>query len=222
MEFEPRAFLAIVMFAGAVWSDLQTRRVANQYWWPFMAMAAILVIGDLLQGEWRVYAIALVVTTFAYLLYALRLFGGADAKGLMVLAWLFPGWPAGYGTVPAMDALVNATVVSLAIPLALLLQNLVRGNFAPAAPLGVPMDLEEARSRHVWPMHHVVDGEVKWKLWQQIGTDMDARYEELRAAGMKRVWVTPKIPFMVPLTLGLLLAVWFGNLVIRVTIAYRF
>jgi preflagellin peptidase FlaK len=222
MEWEPRLVLGLAMFAGAIWSDLQTRRVAAQYWYPFAAMAAILAIADLSQGEWRPYLVAAVVTIFAYLLYRLRMFGGADAKGLMVLAWLVPVSTWENATVPAMDALVNATFISLTIPVGLLIWNVVRGNISPAAPLGVPMDLQKARQMHVWPMHHVVDGKIKWKIWQQIGSNLDERYQQLEAAGATRVWVTPKIPFMVPLALGLLLAAWFGNLVIKVTLAYRF
>lgn len=222
MEWEPRLILGIAMFVGAIWSDLQTRRVAAQYWYPFAVMAAILAIADLSQGDWRPYMVAAVVTGFSYILYRLRMFGGADAKAIMVLAWLMPVISWENGSVPAMDALVNATFISLLIPLFLLIWNILRGNFAPVAPLGVPMDIEKARQMHVWPMHHVVDGKIKWKIWQQIGSDLDTRYRDLEAAGAKRVWVTPKIPFMVPLAAGLLLAAWFGNLVIRVTQAYRF
>lgn len=222
MEWEPRLILGLAMFAGAIWSDLQTRRVPNPYWWPFMAMAALLVAGDALAGSWRLYVVSLVVTVFAYFLYRLRLFGGADAKAIMVLSWLTPGLPEGLRTVPAMDTLVNATFLSLTIPVGLLLYNLLRGNISPAAPLGVPMALAEAKARHVWPMHHVVDGQVKWKLWQQIGSDLDERYRQLEAAGLQKVWVTPKIPFMVPLGVGLLLAGTIGNLMLWVTGAYPF
>src|SRR5688572_13441372 len=46
-----RFALAIVMLAGASWSDWRTRRVRNQYWLPFVAFAAALALGDALREE---------------------------------------------------------------------------------------------------------------------------------------------------------------------------
>lgn len=221
---EERLLLGIAMFGGAIWSDIQTRRVANQYWWPFMVMAAVLFLHDLAEGNWRMYLLSAGFCGLMYLFYSLRIFGGADAKGLMVLAWLAPGTPdvEKAFTIPAGDALVNATFITLALPIGFLVYNLVRGQLSWMSLLGVRMRIEDAESRHVWPMHKIVDGKVVSKVWQQIGTDLTGRYQQLRQAGMTHVWATPKIPFMVPLLIGLILVSWFGNLVMRVTLAYRF
>ena len=36
--------------------------------------------------------------------------------------------------------------------------------------------------------------------------------DELEGAGVNRIWVTPKIPFLIPLTISLLFSVFVGNI----------
>lgn len=218
-----RHALAFAMLAGAIPSDLRTRRVPNSWWLPFAAMAAVLVVGDVLEAgpDWRpfllAYGIAIAVAGLMYVFWRFRLFGGADAKALMVLAFLCP-WPspaAWLAISPALDALANGSLLVVAIPLANLALNLLRGRFAfPAALLGRPVPLAAARSAHVWPMQTVgPDGSVRWRYWQKAGlASLDDEYVALERAGLATVWVTAKVPFLVPLAAGLALAWWPGNL----------
>lgn len=218
-----RYVLAFAMLAGAIPSDLRTRRVPNSWWLPFAVMAAVFVVGDLLDtsrtwlGLAVAYGGALVVTGLLYLFWRMRLFGGADAKALMVLAFLCP-WPSPEATVaivPALDALANGSLLVVAIPLVNLGQNLVRGRLVlPAAFLGRPVPIERARAGHVWPMQvAAADGSLSWRYWQKAGLgSLDEEYDALARAGATEVWVTTKIPFLVPLAAGMALAWWPGNL----------
>jgi preflagellin peptidase FlaK len=219
-----RYLLGFAMLAGAVPSDLRARRVPNQWWIPFIALAAALVLGDLLDParDGRRLAIAYggaaAVAGAMYLFWRLRLFGGADAKALMVLAFLVP-WPSPKpATViqPALDALSNGCVLMLAVPVACLLLNALRGDAAlPAMLLGWRVPLAKARAAHVWPLQQVRDGRVRWRFWQKASLDsLDAVYDGLEAAGVERVWVTAKVPFLVPLAAGLALAWRWGNLLL--------
>lgn len=218
-----RHVLAFAMLAGAIPSDLRTRRVPNSWWLPFVAVAAVLTVGDLLDTA-RVplslaitYGAALVLAGLMYLLWRFRLFGGADAKALMVLAFLCP-WPspdAALPILPALDALANGSLLVLAIPLLNLLANGARGRLAfPAALLGRPVPLAKARAAHVWPMQTVAaDGGLRWRFWQKAGlASLDDEYDALARAGQTEVWVTAKVPFLVPLAAGLALSWWVGNL----------
>lgn len=218
-----RHLLAFAMLAGAIPSDLRTRRVPNSWWLPFAVLAGLLLVADLLDParDWLrlavTYGIATVVAGLMYVFWRFRLFGGADAKALMVLAFLCP-WPSPQGAVslaPAVDALANGSLLVLVVPLLALMVNLARGRFAfPAALLGKPMPLAKARAAHVWPMQTVgPDGQVRWRYWQKAGlADLESDYDSLHRAGLREVWVTAKVPFLVPLAAGLALAWWPGNL----------
>lgn len=224
-----RYLLGFAMLAGAVPSDLRVRRVPNQWWIPFVALAVALLLGDLLDPgrDWRRLAVAYggaaAVAGAMYLFWRLRLFGGADAKALMVLAFLVP-WPSprtGAAIQPALDALANGCVLMLAVPVFCFLLNLLRADLAlPAMLLGWRVPLGKARAAHVWPLQRVRDGRVRWRLWQKASLDsLDAEYDALEAAGVERVWVTAKVPFLVPLAAGLALAWRWGNLLLALAYA---
>src|SRR5688572_9427688 len=108
------------MLAGAVVYDLRSRRVPNPWWIPFAWLAAVLAVGDLADPDrdWELlavwYGVAATLAGTFYLLWKLHLFGGADAKGLMVLAVLAP-WPAPTPNAiqPALDALANGALFML-------------------------------------------------------------------------------------------------------------
>lgn len=216
-----RLGLALAMMVGASLRDLRTRRVPNVYWVPFIAAAGALWLGDLVVGAWSLAGLlwALGTTAFLYAIWWLGLFGGADAKGLMVLAWLWPVAPDPLvGTMtPTMDALINGTFAVAAVPALFLVWNLLRGDLRmPAALLGVRMDLQRARRRFVWPME---DGE-RFRYMHRPGTDPGPTFDRLEAQGRRRIWVTPKVPFMIPLTVGLVLHALHGNLVLRAMAAW--
>ena len=209
-----------VMFLGAGVSDLRTRRVPNRYWFPFAGLAALFLGADLIggaAGRWPYLAGAAALCGAFWAFWRLGLFGGADAKGLMVVAWLAP-WPwegaAGPVTVPVVDILVDGTLAAPLVPMVLAAWNLARGRWAGWATfLGYPQDIALARGRHVWPMERVRDGAIVRKYWQRMGDDFDAVYDALAAAGRTTVWVTPKLPLMLLLALGLA-SFWLGNLVL--------
>ncbi len=207
------------MLIGGSISDLQTRRVSNRYWIPFIVVAAILWLERFRTGDWSLLLIAasVVLTGLFYGMWYVGSFGGADAKGLMVMAWLWPGTPdlLSAQTVPAMDMLVNAALVAVAMPVAFVLINVVRGNVhVPAMFLGTRIPRATAERRHVWPMQQISNGELRFRYLHRPTDDLQTVYGRLRVAGIEHVWVTPKIPFMVPLTFGAIAAATLGNVVL--------
>ncbi|MGB0653245.1 MAG: prepilin peptidase [Thermoplasmatota archaeon] len=217
----PRVLAALAMLAGAAVLDWRSRRVANLYWLPFLATAGILWAGDLLRHGpaevWPWLAGALAACAVFYGMWWTGLFfGGGDAKALMVVALLAP-YPAAGGLYPVADALVNGLLVNLLLPLAILVVNLARGRWAGAATfLAVPMPLAAARRAKVWPAQVVDDeGAIRWRLLQRLDQDTEQAYVALRRAGVDPVWVTPQVPFVIPLTLGLAASLWWGNLAMR-------
>ncbi|HKW43692.1 MAG TPA: A24 family peptidase C-terminal domain-containing protein [Thermoplasmata archaeon] len=167
--------------------------------------------------------------------YRLRvLHGGADAKALIALSLLVPTYPDALPfplfavspiVQPTLRVLfpfslvvwVDAAVVSLAVPIALLIYNAVRGDFAlPQALLGYRAPLDPLPKR-VWLMERITEhGEHVLILFPKRGTDTSADVARLRSAGIERAWVQPQTPFMVPLLLGFLLAFVAGNLLVAI------
>ena len=218
-----RLAVALAMLLGASVADLRTRRVPNRYWALFALAAACFVLADLRSEplarlRWT-YGLALALALAFYAFWRIGLFGGADAKGLMLLAFLVPGDPPHQLLVApyTLAALLNGSLLLLALPVLFLAVNALRGDLRlPAALLGLRLDTGRARRLHVWPLERVDDsGKPQWQYWQHIARSLDEEYDLLERAGVQRVWVTPKLPFMVAILAGLALAPWTGNLVLR-------
>lgn len=162
--------------------------------------------------------------------YRMRLLvGGADAKALIALTLLVPTHPdvspfpiltADPRVAGAMRAVfpfslvvfVDAAVLFLAVPLAYLVLNAARGDLAfPQAFFGYRAPIR-ALPKHAWLMERIdEDGEHLLVLFPGRGKDGSEDVERLRAAGVKRVWVQSKVPFIVPLSIGFVLAFFMGN-----------
>jgi prepilin signal peptidase PulO-like enzyme (type II secretory pathway) len=154
------------------------------------------------------------------------LYGGADAKALMVAAvavpfnpapWLAPhGAAAGILTLYpfAITILMNGAVAAVVIPIGLLIRNAIRGQWNGARTLtGYPLVIEELPRRFVWiadPTFQRDDSETAEDDQKQ----RERLRDQLRAQGIATVWVTPQIPFVVLLAAGAVLGVLFGNVVL--------
>jgi hypothetical protein len=128
----------------------------------------------------------------------------------MVLALLLP-LTTGPAPVPTVlgGLMLGSLLAGVGVPMVLLLWNLLHGRLPlPAALVGAPMELEAARRSHVWPMQEPTGepGRLRWRYLRHVGSDTEARFDALAAAGVRRPWVTPKVPFMLPLTVGV--AAW--------------
>jgi preflagellin peptidase FlaK len=180
------------------------------------------------EGVWMAISV-LIMYVLYFLLYQFGIIkGGADAKALMALSLLFPIYPL-LGPFPVFGpgpwlaqmafpfsllVLLYAGLLSLIVPLALLILNLKRGDRQfPAMFVGYRMDIGEVEKKHVWPLDRVEDGVVVARSAAIPDDDVAPQLEALRAAGATRIWVTPKIPFLVPMTFGVLLAALLGNFI---------
>lgn len=165
----------------------------------------------------------------AYLFYGFGLLhGGADAKALMGLAVLVPLYPVLDGLpfienlepitllLPfAFVVLMNSALMTLLVPLGMAIYNATRGDVGGLMFFGYRLPLGQVKGRHVWLMEKVKDGEVVTFLVPRRGEwkDTEEQLRQLRKKGRKRVWVNPKIPFMVPMWVGYLVSFVAGNLI---------
>lgn len=73
------------------------------------------------------------------------------------------------------------------------------------------MTIGKARKKYVWPLEKIVDGKRKF-VYMPKNFDSDKEYDELEKNGITEIWITPKIPFMIPLLVGFICAFILGDL----------
>ena len=148
------------------------------------------------------------VIPVSYLIFVVMFFtgaikGGADVKCLISIAILFPHYPEMLGCpligIPGypitlvmsfpMAVLLFASLFSVSAMLSVIIRNLIRGDTKmPNMLIGYKMNRSDTEHSHIWPMK----GET--------GSDAD-----------DRIWVTPKIPFIIPITAAAVFVAFIGN-----------
>ena len=170
-----------------------------------------------------------VMMLLAHIFYAVGLLrGGADAKAFLFLALIFPHYPAlPFGPMFSADprmadvlhiafpfplvVLLNAVWPLLVLPLGLLIWNGVRGNLSfPRALLGFKVPLDRV-PRFSWLMERPFEEGVRPTYFAKRDSDREADIARLRELGVREVWVTPQIPFLIPLAIGVVLSLVLGN-----------
>ncbi len=152
--------------------------------------------------------------------------GGADAKCMIVLAALFP-W---YGEIDwitmgpfyesigrhalveyifpfHLSVMLNGAVVTVIFMAVYLpIKNMIRGDMNPLRMFSsYREDVDRLEGRHVWIIHQEGGDKAKKDPTPSV-------IHALKKRGERRVWVTPKIPFILSLTLGFGIQVVVGNL----------
>jgi len=165
-----------------------------------------------------------------YLLDIIR--GGADAKALLSLAILFPVYPA-LGGFPLLHGdtgtaqlffpfsfviLINAAIMTALTPIVFLSRNIAcRELRFPQSLLGYKLDHSQLIGRHVWLMERMEGGEHEIYARPKREEDLQKEIDLLVRSGHTRLWITPKIPFMVPMLASLVFSAVIGNLVFLLT-----
>jgi preflagellin peptidase FlaK len=226
-----RLLVGATLLAFASYTDWRWRRAPNLLWWIMAgAGAALLALEAALDwsgvaARWPYLVFAPLFAAAIYGFWWVGLIaGGADAKALMALALLVPFPLALADALPLLPAPVpgsftilgDSLVVFLLIPLSLLAWNVAHGHARlPHALLGVKRKARDVRRGHAWPMEVVdADGRRRTKLFASRMSDaqIEETFQRVQALGEAKVWVTPKIPFMIPLLAGFLAAFFVGDL----------
>ena len=199
-----------------------------------LALGSILALAYQYGGdEYFQHLLAIpIIMLFVVVMYMLDIVrGGADAKALISLSILFPFYPA-FGSLPfihgetsaaetllpfSFSILVNAAIIVALTPLVFLARNLSRKEFAfPLGLLGYKLDTAEIANKHVWLMESIMDGKLVTHVRPRKQEDQKADIELLASSGYKRVWVTPKIPFILPMLVSLILTTVVGNILLLI------
>jgi preflagellin peptidase FlaK len=188
-----------------------------------------------------------------FLLFYAGLFGGADGKALISLAFLFPRTPLlflawGFTSFLPFFFLTifsNALLLTVLIPLALALHNLA--DYLTNKELFYGLQNEPFWKKmlvvfigfrtnippppHVYPLLEIVEVNgiltPQLKLFDKISTESEELddknlqmikeflYENAEWK-IRKLWVSPGIPFIIPITLGLLAALIVGDLLLLI------
>lgn len=211
------AGMAILLYAS--YTDLKKREAADTLWFIMGGMGVVLLFFS--DYDWGKVVMSLVLTVpLAFgLLFAGM--GGADAKALLAIALMAPLFPHMDGvnlplwTAPValpfpLIVFINALLLFLAIPVAFLMLNAMRGDLAfPACLLGYRMRASDVGDRFVWPMERIQDG-------RRVRTILPQKDVDPTVFGDVEIWVTPKVPFLVPLTAGYLLSFILGDIIYKI------
>jgi preflagellin peptidase FlaK len=224
-----RFIIGISILAYASYTDIKTRRAPNILWLILGGMGAILILMELVLTsrviDQALYLIFIpIIIGIVYVFFQLRLiFGGADAKAIMALAILVPFQPLFYGfplfSSPMPFSWVvfsNSIVIFLFVPLSLFMYNLIKRDIRfPHCFLGYRMSLKKAEQNFVWPLERIVDGHKRFS-YVPHSFDSDDVYESFKELGLKHIWVTPKVPFMIPLLIGFVCSFIIGDLLFTI------
>lgn len=224
-----RFIIGISILAYASFTDIKTRRAPNILWLILGGLGAVLLLSEFLLtsrvSEQAIYLLFIpVIIGLVYVFFQLRLiFGGADAKAIMALAILVPFEPSFYGhplfhsPMPfSWVVFSNSIVIFLFVPLSLFMYNLIKHDIRfPHCFLGYRMSLKKAEEKFVWPLERIVDGHTRFS-YVPHSFEADDVYESFKKLGIKHIWVTPKVPFMIPLLFGFICSFLIGDLLFTI------
>jgi len=224
-----KVFIVLFFLLYACRLDLKSRIVPNRVWklmlafaFPFTALQIYEVsISSRFLLPFAFFGSAFVVL-LSYFLYRINAYGGADAKALMCLAVLFPFYPdlgsfpivnTGFG-IFAFSVLANSVIFAPLLMLALLLRNLLVEGFGgfTKTPLyyvaGYRIPVEKIRFHNLFEF---LDERGRLRRVRRAVEPNEEIISRLKESGLKSVWVTPALPFIIFITLGYSVALLLGD-----------
>jgi preflagellin peptidase FlaK len=166
--------------------------------------------------------------------------GGADAKALMGIMILFPIYPiietitlntsffsmvtdfpvTGFIFPFAFTTLMNGALIMMFFIIGLLFYNISKHQLKfPHALLGYKLPIKQIPNKFVWPMERILNGKRKLMVMPDKDLNITAELNKFQKAKINAIWVTPKIPFIIPIIIGLILTIFFGNILFEIILS---
>ena len=176
-----------------------------------------------------------------YLFGLMQLFGGADAWALIFITLVIPLFPfeplTGYPAIPffPFTVLINAVIFNLVAPIGLFFMNVIKGNKAPWPYLflGYPVSGSTIGTSFGFIMEEIEEHDgvlsrryltLRESLGSMVGGRQRIYTKDLRTHPEKfsneirlyekagKVWISYGVPFIVPITAGLLFGLVIGDI----------
>ncbi len=230
-----RLLVVLTFLIYACKLDLESRIVPNRVW-KYMLIASLpLTIIEALHYNTMMLAFAviqLVVTVaLAYALYLIGAYGGADAKAIMSLAAIFPLYPSfdGFpifgigGGMFALATLANSVLAAPFLLAAMFLRNVfrlglrnIKGNLLYYF-VAYRVSIDEIPKFHNLLEYIDESGNlVRVKRGIEPSEELLSR---LKRGGVREVWVTPALPFLLFITAGYTVAFVVGDVLFLIVSA---
>ncbi len=180
-----------------------------------------------------------------YTFARMHLFGGADAWALIFISFSVPTFPFTplLGSPPlgflSFSVLINALLLNLAAPLGIFIINIIRGNRAPLMYMFFGFPVKGDRIQDTWGFvmedfderkgivsrkfigfwdairrMYRNEGRVYTKDLRENPEEFQKELAIYKKAGT--VWISYAVPFIIPITAGLITALVFGDIVFAI------
>jgi preflagellin peptidase FlaK len=222
-----RLILGILILLYASYTDIKTRTVSNKLWIIMILAGIIILVIQLFISKiinfYSLLFIPIMILLFYFFFQFRLLFGGADAKAIMSLTLLTPFTPIFFIfpiNVPIMPfpwvIFSNSILIFIFIPLILFFYNLYKKELEfPFCFLGYKHDIKNIKNKFVWPLEKITNGKKKLNYIPQEWHQNEI-FELYEKKGISKIWVTPKIPFMIPLLIGFIISFIFGDIIFSI------
>ncbi|MEM1942450.1 MAG: A24 family peptidase C-terminal domain-containing protein [Candidatus Nitrosocaldus sp.] len=219
-----RITICIVMLVVASIMDVRKREISDKVWVSALiagGLVSIVLMPPHLQYDELLvrYLLSISLTApLAYIAYIKGLFGGADAKALIVISILVPSYEMHYSIhgIPALTVLTNASLLTLANVLHNVLRNLTailkgkdifKGFDEPLYKkmLAFMMGYVARPKGYLFALEEVRDGKRMFNLAPKADSEFVEQSDE--------IWVTQALPFIIYITIGFVLMLLVGDLI---------
>ena len=187
-----------------------------------MLSVSLAVIAPVLDGGCLTYSIAVFFCVGFHVMYSIGVLrGGADAKALMAISIALPVYPdIGFGTfagngfleslmIPSFSVLFLASILSV-VGCALYCTVRNHGMTMPGFYCGYMMPVADVCNSFVWPAENIIDGKRCRCTVPDDGNEVEI-CDKFRSLGLSEIYVTPMVPFVVPIAFSLIFIVLFGS-----------
>jgi preflagellin peptidase FlaK len=207
--------------------DLKKREINDLLWICFAGVSVLMIfVNSDFWGNLKIIGISMMIAPISLILWRFGFFGGADAFCLIVLASLAPMATLTSTQITPFTTLTNAAILSI-VPLFV---NLARNLIAIIRKQDIFKDIDETSMKKIlamfigyktknpkysFPMEQVIDGKKH--------LDFSLKHAEKTAfcSDDSGVWVTPGLPYILYISAGFVIQVFFGDLIFNVIHSVR-
>lgn len=221
-----KVLITTLLLSYASCQDLKLREIDDKVWWIMIFFGASLAIFESFsQNNFKIFldsvSVGILMYVFAMILYYFNLFGGADGKALVGIGVMFPKVKGFLLPIFPISVFNNALILSLVIPIFLVFYNLFKKNDFEGIEnqlikkficmfIGYKIDVSKVDDK-VFPIEYVENGKKTLKLFQKLEYDV----ESYKKSHKGKVWVTAGLPFIVLITLGFFVAIFYCDLILK-------
>jgi len=213
-----RIIAAIAMLGYASYTDVTKREVSDYIWIVFGAISVVLLFLE--PQFWQALTnvgISLIVAPIVLIIWRLGMFGGADAFAIIVLALLVPQITMSENTITPFTILTNAVIISI-IPFFV---NLIRNLISIGNKNDIFEGFSETRKKRIVALfigYKAKNPKYSFSIEKKVGKHKKlnlvmhhAEYAEF--CEKPNTWVTPGIPYMLFITAGFLVQLFYGDII---------